>query len=53
MPAVGERGRDAHAIDQIRRALAGAGLRGDVSVSSYPDHGAKSRLSGAGRCTRA
>ena len=33
----GERGRDARAIDQIRRALAGAGLRGYVSVGSYPD----------------
>jgi len=33
----GERGRDARAIDQIRRALAGAGLRGYVAVSSYPD----------------
>ena len=33
----GERGRDARAIDQIRRALAGAGLRGSVLVSSYPD----------------
>jgi len=32
-----ERGRDAHAIDQIRRALAGAGLRGYVEVGSYPD----------------
>jgi pilus assembly protein CpaD len=39
MAPAGERGRDAHAIDQIRRALAGAGLRGYVSVSSYPDHG--------------
>lgn len=33
----GERGRDARAVDQIRRALAGAGLRGSVLVSSYPD----------------
>ncbi len=33
----GERGRDARAIDQIRRALAGAGLRGYVTVGSYPD----------------
>ncbi len=33
----GERGRDARAIDQIRRALAGAGLRGYVSVGAYPD----------------
>jgi pilus assembly protein CpaD len=33
----GERGRDGKAIDQIRRALAGAGLRGYVSVGSYPD----------------
>ena len=33
----GERGRDAQAIDQIRRALAGAGLRGYVAVGSYPD----------------
>jgi pilus assembly protein CpaD len=33
----GERGRDGRAIDQIRRALAGAGLRGYVSVGSYPD----------------
>ena len=33
----GERGRDARAIDQIRRALAGAGLRGYVSVRAYPD----------------
>jgi pilus assembly protein CpaD len=31
-----ERGRDGRAIDQIRRALAGAGLRGYVSVGSYP-----------------
>jgi pilus assembly protein CpaD len=36
----GERGRDARAIDQIRRTLAGAGLRGYVSVSAYPDSGA-------------
>jgi pilus assembly protein CpaD len=36
----GERGRDAHAIDQIRGALAGAGLRGYVSVGAYPDTGA-------------
>jgi pilus assembly protein CpaD len=35
-----ERGRDGKAIDQIRRALAGAGLRGYVSVGSYPDAGA-------------
>jgi len=35
-----ERGRDGPAIDQIRRALAGAGLRGYVSVGSYPDTGA-------------
>jgi len=35
----GERGRDGKAIDQIRRALAGAGLRGYVSVGSYPDAG--------------
>ena len=33
----GERGRDARAIEQIRRALAGAGLRGYVAVGSYPD----------------
>ncbi len=33
----GERGRDGKAIDQIRRALAGAGLRGYVEVGSYPD----------------
>ena len=33
----GERGRDAPAIDQIRRALAGSGLRGYVAVGSYPD----------------
>ncbi len=33
----GERDRDARTIDQIRRALAGAGLRGDVTVGSYPD----------------
>jgi len=33
----GERGRDGRAIDQIRRALAGAGLRGYVSVGSYPE----------------
>jgi pilus assembly protein CpaD len=32
-----ERGRDARAIDQIRRALAGSGLRGYVMVGSYPD----------------
>jgi pilus assembly protein CpaD len=32
-----DRGRDARAIDQIRRALAGAGLRGYVSVGSYPN----------------
>jgi pilus assembly protein CpaD len=32
-----ERGRDGRAIDQIRRALAGAGLRGYVSVGSYPN----------------
>jgi pilus assembly protein CpaD len=31
----GERGRDAHAIDQIRSALAGAGLRGYVEVGAY------------------
>ena len=31
-----ERNRDARAIDQIRRALAGAGLRGYVSVGTYP-----------------
>ena len=36
----GERGRDGRTIDQIRRALAGAGLRGYVSVGSYPDTGA-------------
>ena len=36
----GERGRDARAIDQIRRTLANAGLRGYVSVSAYPDAGA-------------
>jgi len=43
-----ERGRDSHAIDQIRRALAGAGLRGFVSVGSYPNanpsHAAPVRL---------
>ena len=33
----GERGRDARAIDQIRRALAGSGLRGYVAVGAYPD----------------
>jgi pilus assembly protein CpaD len=33
----GERGRDARTIDQIRRTLASAGLRGYVSVGSYPD----------------
>ena len=33
----GERGRDAHAIDQIRHVLAGAGLRGYVEVGAYPD----------------
>jgi len=33
----GERGRDARTIDQIRRALAGAGLRGYVTVGAYPD----------------
>jgi pilus assembly protein CpaD len=33
----GERGRDARAIDQIRRALAGSGLRGYVMVGSYRD----------------
>ncbi len=33
----GERGRDGKTIDQIRRALAGAGLRGYVEVGSYPD----------------
>ena len=33
----GERGRDARAIDQIRRALAGSGLRGYVEVGAYPD----------------
>ena len=32
-----ERGRDSHAIDEIRRALAGAGLRGYVAVGSYPN----------------
>ena len=32
-----ERSHDGRAIDQIRRALAGAGLRGYVSVGSYPD----------------
>jgi pilus assembly protein CpaD len=32
----GERGRDARVIDQIRRALVGAGLRGYVVVGSYP-----------------
>ena len=32
-----ERGRDGRAIDQIRRTLAGAGLRGYVSVGSYPN----------------
>ncbi len=32
-----ERGHDARAIDQIRRALAGAGLRGYVSVGAYPN----------------
>jgi pilus assembly protein CpaD len=31
-----ERGRDGRVIDQIRRALAGSGLRGYVSVGSYP-----------------
>jgi len=35
----GERGRDGKAIDQIRRALVGAGLRGYVSVGSYPEAG--------------
>lgn len=33
----GERGRDGRAIDQIRSALAGAGLRGYVSVGAYPE----------------
>jgi pilus assembly protein CpaD len=33
----GERGHDARLIDQIRRALAGSGLRGYVSVGSYPE----------------
>jgi pilus assembly protein CpaD len=33
----GERGRDGQAIDQIRRALAGAGLRGYVAVGAYLD----------------
>jgi len=32
-----ERSHDGRAIDQIRRALAGAGLRGYVSVGSYPE----------------
>ena len=32
-----ERSHDGRAIDQIRRALAGAGLRGYVSVGSYPN----------------
>ena len=42
----GERGRDARAIDQIRRALAGAGLRGYVAVGSYPDADATPRFAG-------
>jgi len=32
----GERGRDARTIDQIRGALAAAGLRGYVEVGAYP-----------------
>jgi len=36
----GERGRDARAIEQIRHALAEAGLRGYVEVGSYPQAGA-------------